>query len=282
MEVFFIKHSQEEYDNITSNFDGKLLVDREYPFNFNEAKTDSIIPKNKTDINKEECTVHKKSLRFTDLDPDELIVIPTIKNKYSDFDFFEMKIKSDTKLELEDISLIFSDSVKGEPPIFTLSPYKTSNIEENTHSRITFQLNGDNGDYSTDLSHIKTIAIQIKKAVNELFITDLVFKKEKNNFTIEDMDLKWDEGVSWIKDKLGEDDIPSELEYLIPKAAAFLIWRSEWSSEGKFQEDDSKNYKNYSQELKSEILESINTFLEEPEEPSDGKSKINTNLIGWV
>lgn len=279
--------SMKEVYGVTSFLRGELHVDREYPFDFNISKNDelsNIEPRDKASLVSDEALVHNNSILFKGLSSKDSILITLSARKFDRSNRFEIKIKSGTEIDLNNVSVSFSESSTGELSLMTLKPLiednQTSKIGVNIPSIVEFVIyeQEDVNAPAERLSNVRSISINFNQNIEELFLIDAVFKNDNPEFTIEDVEEQLDEAEKYVSTRLKKTVVPSELDYLFPKAAAAFIHRIKWQNEGQFQKDKSyAHYRRYSQQLLSEIDDTIESYRDENE---GDENDINMNLVG--
>ncbi len=276
-----MENSMDTYYEVTKFLHGNLHIDREYPYDFKKLTKDIgdltdenkiICPYDKVELKETPKTVHGKSLVFSELLSDDFIIIKISNCKYDKSNTFELKIGTDENIDYDKIKIGLCEDQYGESPVLNLPLENTKNNEtslkivkgNNNTSTLSFLIFKNNKIDVTSkvLTNINSITINLNQEIQVLNISDIVFKNKKSAFTLEDIDEQLVEAENHLKNLLKfslSEDIPEELEYLLPKCVAAFLYRIRWQSENNSKSE--KNYsKNYSQQLLSEIEDSIKKY----------------------
>lgn len=263
----------------TLQFLRHLYVDRQYPLAFNESDDTTNLPTNI--LSDEYTSTHDKSYKFTDVDS---VIFKIPLRKYDTSDDFYLNICSSEEFTPADITISFSESSKGQPIIRTLENNSTDKLEPNKIHKIRYIIKDTNTSLNTkseDMGNIGSISILFKKTFPLIYISDLVFRKQIYNFTLEDLDYYIKSGEDHVKARLKMSTVPSELEFLTYKAGGAYAWLVWWQSENKNMDDMDENSKNYYNRLLADVDNIIDSYLDTNPELSNDND-INMKLVGSV
>jgi len=266
-----------------------FFVDREYPLSFSEDYDISNLPS--VTLSDEYTSTHNNSYKITNIAEGDLITFIIPYKKYDTTDKFELNVSSDTTFSPSDIDILFSESKTGEPVTRAVKNAKCYNedkeeiteLSPNTIYNIKYTLK----DTATTLdkkaeymSMLQTITLRFNDSFDTLYLSDMVFRTRVYQRTLEDIDYHFEDAKTHIKSRLRSDNIPLELEILIPKAAAAYSWLTWWEAEGRSMGDGTELSRNYYDRLMSEINFAIDQWLAENREAIE--DDINTKLVGYT
>jgi hypothetical protein len=268
-----------EYYNIL-HYLTHFRVDRQYPYNFQSIE--GILPTGKVTLDSENKTLHEKSLRFLALDTEDNIIIPINSRRYDTVDLLEVKIISSNNIDPEQIQLGLHESLQNQP-LLNLNPDTTNTISAGSHTTLFFRINTGQAmdSNSKKLSHIQGLSIHFNQAISTIFITDIVFRTNDYLYTLEDLEHSLIDGEDYVKQNVGMDTIPTELNNLKYRAAAAFAWLIRWEQEAKVMDTGSKESKNYADRLLGMVDRAIKKYLEPPTiDETESDDYINEALVG--
>ena len=269
-----------------------FFVDREYPLRFNQD--DDISNLDNVELTDECISTHENSYKITDIAADEEIVFRIPNRKYDTSDKFEINIAMSDDFKPTDIEVSFSESLTGNPKKHILTNAKCFVIEngqkkeitdcvKNTIYTISFQLK----DTFTTLdkkvfymSALQSISFKFGNNFQYAYLSDVTFRTEVYQRTLEDLDQHLIDGQNHILSKVGIGYIPDDLKILIPKCAAAYSWIMWWENEGRAMGDGTELSRNYYDRLIAQIDSSIEAWLDQHDEILP--DEINLKMLGYT
>lgn len=277
-----------DYYNVL-HFLRDFFVDREYPLTFSED--DDISNLNNVELVTEYTSTHDNSYKITNISEGDLITFIIPYRKYDTTDKFELNILSTTSFKPSDIDIIFSESKTAEPYLKVVKNAKVYNedkeeitdLDADTIYNVKYTLKETATKLdkkSKQMSMLQSISLRFNDSFDMVYLSDMVFRTEVYQRTLEDIDYHFEDAKNHITSRLRLPTIPSELEPLIPKAAAAYSWLMWWENEGRAMGDGTELSRNYYDRLMSEVNFAIDQWLNDNKEalPDD----INTKLVGYT
>lgn len=284
-------NTMEDYYRIL-HFLRDFFVDREYPLRFNED--DDISALTNVERSEEYTSTHEYSYKITNIISDKEIVFKIPNRKYDTSDRFEMNIALSEDFTPSDIKVSFSESPKGSPKKHILTNGKCFIIENGEKREITeckkdtiytivFQIKDT---YTTldkkvfFMSALQSICFEFGNDYEYAYLSDVTFRTDVYQRTLEDLDQHLKDGENHILSKLSIGYIPEELLILIPKCAAAYTFLQWWEAEGRAMGDGTELSRNYYDRLIAQIDASIEAWLDaHPEVQPD---EINLKMLGYT
>lgn len=283
-----MNYAMKDYYNVL-HFLRDFFVDREYPLTFSED--DDISNLNNVELVTEYTSTHDNSYKITNISEGDLITFIIPYRKYDTTDKFELNILSTTSFKPSDIDIIFSESKTAEPYLKVVKNAKVYNedkeeitdLDADTIYNVKYTLKETATKLdkkSKQMSMLQSISLRFNDSFDMVYLSDMVFRTEVYQRTLEDIDYHFEDAKNHITSRLRLPTIPSELEPLIPKAAAAYSWLMWWENEGRAMGDGTELSRNYYDRLMSEVNFAIDQWLNDNKEalPDD----INTKLVGYT
>ena len=283
-----MNYAMKDYYNVL-HFLRDFFVDREYPLTFSED--DDISNLNNVELVTEYTSTHDNSYKITNISEGDLITFIIPYRKYDTTDKFELNILSTTSFKPSDIDIIFSESKTAEPYLKVVKNAKVYNedkeeitdLDADTIYNVKYTLKETATKLdkkSKQMSMLQSISLRFNDSFDMVYLSDMVFRTEVYQRTLEDIDYHFEDAKNHITSRLRLPTIPSELEPLIPKAAAAYSWLMWWENEGRAMGDGTELSKNYYDRLMSEVNFAIDQWLNDNKEalPDD----INTKRVGYT
>ena len=284
-------NTMEDYYRIL-HFLRDFFVDREYPLRFNENDDTSALTN--VERTEEYTSTHDFSYKINDIISNEEVVFKIPNRKYDTSDRFEINISMSDDFNPSDITISFSESPKGSPKKHILTNGKcfiTENGEKkeitdckkDTIYTIVFQIK----DTFTTLdkkvffmSALQSICFEFANDYDYAYLSDVTFRTDVYQRTLEDLDQHLKDGENHILSKLSIGYIPEELLILVPKCAAAYTFLQWWEAEGRAMGDGTELSRNYYDRLIAQIDDSIDAWLDaHPEVQPD---EINLKMLGYT
>ena len=284
-------NAMEDYYQIL-HFLRDFFVDREYPLRFNQS--DDISELDNVELSEEYISTHENSYKITDIVENEEIIFQIPNRKYDTSDRFEINIALSENFNPTDIEVSFSESKRGNPKKHVLTNAKCYIIENGEKKEITdcqkdtiytivFQIK----DTFTTLdkkvffmSALQSICLKFKDNYDYAYLSDVTFRTDVYQRTLEDLDQHIIDGQNHILSKLGIGYIPEELTILVPKCAAAYSWIMWWENEGRSMGDGTELSRNYYDRLIAQIDASIEAWLNAHDEILP--DEINLKMLGYT
>lgn len=266
-----------------------FFVDREYPLCFSEDDDTSDL--DNVTLSAEYTSTHSNSYKITNISEGDLLTFIIPYRKYDTTDKFELNVSSDTSFKPSDIDVLFSESRTGEPitraaknaKCYNEDKEEITDLSPNTIYNIQYTLKdtATTLDKKADfMSMLQTITLRFNDSFDTLYLSDMVFRTRVYQRTLEDIDYHFEDAKNHIMARLRSDNIPMELEMLIPKAAAAYSWLTWWEAEGRAMGDGTELSRNYYDRLMAEINFAIDQWLAENREAIE--DDINTKMVGYT
>ena len=236
-----MNYAMKDYYNVL-HFLRDFFVDREYPLTFSED--DDISNLNNVELVTEYTSTHDNSYKITNISEGDLITFIIPYRKYDTTDKFELNILSTTSFKPSDIDIIFSESKTAEPYLKVVKNAKVYNedkeeitdLDADTIYNVKYTLKETATKLdkkSKQMSMLQSISLRFNDSFDMVYLSDMVFRTEVYQRTLEDIDYHFEDAKNHITSRLRLPTIPSELEPLIPKAAAAYSWLMWWENEGR-------------------------------------------------
>lgn len=208
---------------------------------------------------------------------------------YVDTDTFEVLFYSETELTPSDIDIGFSNVKNGVVDNFSLN--KDNLITDESIIGVGYNLfkyrirdtNTKMQKKNRKVSAVSCVNIYFKVDIDEVYLTNLVFRVHNYNYTLEDIDDHILAGQHYIMNALklpSIDLIPQPLIHLSYKAAAAYNWMIWFENEAKTMDDGTREGRNYATRLFDQIDMFIEKFIEV--NPEYGQDTINMKLVGYT
>jgi len=282
-----MKYSMDKYYTVL-HFLRDFFVDREYPVSFNEFNgtynCDSV------NVSTEYISTHKNSYKLAGVSNGDKVTFLIPNRKYDVSDKFEINIASSTSFSPSDIEVSFSESQTGEPIKKEVELDDTEQLAVNKIHNLQYVLK----DTATSLdkkakfmSNLQSITITFNKTLTTVYISDMVFRTDVYQRTLEDIDYHIEDAKNHIIGRISKQEItqvPTELEYLVPKAAAAYSWLMWWENEGRVMSDGTNLARNYFDRLMNDV-NGVNYIIDKwiaNYEKDNEVDEINTHLVGSV
>lgn len=263
----------------TLQFLRHLSIDRQYPIAFNSSDNINNIPNGI--LSDEYISTHDHSYMFVNIQ-EVLFKIPV--RKYDRSDSFNINITSTEPFKPSDITITFSESQNGYPITQILTNPSTDVLEPNITHHLKFVIKETKtklSKKSDNFGNVASIIIKFNEPLETIYISDLVFRTDDYNYTLEDLDYYIKSGEDHVKARLKMNRVPDELKFLIYKAGGAYAWLVWWQSENKNMDDGDENSKNYYNRLLADVDYIIDSWLDSnPKEANGGN--INTKLLGYT
>lgn len=244
------------------------------------------------ELTEDHATVHNKSLEVSDIAENAYIYTvrePEETNqrkafRLDDRENIQLHIYSDSAINAESLELILSDSSTLTTATLTL---ELPELQANTVNIVELPIT-----QKTKLSNIKSVGIKALTTITATFNIALVnATSSKYIQTVEDIEQKINEGITYILSKLGPeyDTIPEEkeLEGAIYLAAAGYAWMKQKENEHhQFDYGNRASTENYGVSLRKRAKMIVDSYLAGGDAESNSTSEstesyINTDLIGF-
>ena len=275
----------DDYYNVL-HFLRDFFVDREYPLTF--SSSDETYDLDDVELSDEYTSTHDNSYKITNISEGDVVTFIIPYRKYDTTDKFEINILTSDSFAPSDIDVLFSESQSGEPilkavknavvydedkePVTSLSSNIIYNIKYTLKETATKM-----DKKAKEMSMLRSISLRFNKAFDYAYLSDMVFRTNVYQRTLEDIDYHFEDSKNHILARLQRTDIPDELKSLIPKGAAAYSWLMWWENEGRSMGDGTELSRNYYDRLMSEINYAIDQWLDKNKEDA-----INTQLTGYT
>ena len=255
-------------------------IDRRYPYEFEYI--DYVLPKEQCELVEEHHSDFSNSLKVTGISEGQKVMIqlPVVRD-YVDIDTFEILFYSDTEILPSDVEIGFSNTRSGVVNQLVLTEDDIYNedsfISEEGYSQFKYLVRKTNTKMqkkSRKISSVHCINIKFNKAVDEIYISNLVARTDQFTITLEDLDEQIIMGKKYVANQLlieDIEDIPSFLEFLCFKGAGAYSWLIWFENEGKVMDDGTKQGRNYATRLLEDIDRFIENYLKSQEEEDKTK-----------
>lgn len=280
----------EDYLNVLDHLKA-FSVDRIILSNFTEewATTGTVT----TELTTEYATVHTNSLRISGMEQDATIY--TTRNqdganyrksfRLDDRENILLHIYSTESIAEESLELVLSDSQNLTTSIQSL---QLPELEAGMFNIVELPINQKG---RAKLSNITSVGLKaLTNIPGRLNLALINATTSKYIATVEDIEQKIKEGITYVLSKLGPDytTLPEddELEGAVYLAAASYAWMKQKENEQyQFDYGNQTTTKNYGMSLRSRAEMIVDSFLAGGDAETDTNSKstqyINTDLIGY-
>lgn len=269
-----------------------FFVDREYPLRFNEK--DDISNLDNVELSDEYISTHDKSYKINGIEANKEVVFRIPNRKYDTSDKFEINIALSENFRPQDIEVSFSESKYGSPKKHILTNAKCYIIENGVKKEITeceadeiYTISFQIKDTFTTLdkkvffmSALQSICLNFKNNYEYGYLSDVTFRTEVYQRTLEDLDQHLIDGRNHILSRLSIGYIPDELEILVPKCASAYTFIQWWEAEGRAMGDGTELSRNYYDRLIDQINASIDAWLDAHDEILP--DEINLKMLGYT
>jgi 3-deoxy-D-arabino-heptulosonate 7-phosphate (DAHP) synthase class II len=127
---------------------------------------------------------------------------------------------------------------------------------------------------------LQSICISFANDFEYAYLSDVTFRTDVYQRTLEDLDQHLIDGRNHIESRLGIGKIPDELAILVPKCASAYTFIQWWEAEGRSMGDGTELSRNYYDRLIAQIDDSIDAWLEA--HPEILPDEINLKLLGYT
>lgn len=254
-------------------------VDRFYLNDFNNTESLSN-SENKTPILIEEPIYHDKYYLLENI-KDIIFKFSTVDMR--GFNKLEIAIFSEEELNLDNVSLYFSEFACADIPLESAKLNFDETIVNGKLYQLVFDLKDKQGaDYY--LPNVNSIKLNLDMICSKVKVANIMIKTDGFNLTLDELKPALDNAEKYILKRIPDSNIPNILLDEVPKKAASMLWlvyrqgkgESNIGSEvGKFSN------KNFHDKLKLEVDDAISDYIGE-ETSDDGKQSINTDLVGSI
>ena len=286
-----MENTMEDYYQIL-HFLRDFFVDREYPLRFNE--NDDISALTNVELSTDYISTHNNSYKINNILANQEVIFKIPNRKYDTSDRFEINIAMSEDFSPSDITVSFSESPVGFPKKHILTNGKCYTIingekveitdcKKDTIYTIVFQIKDTFTTLDKKvfyLSALQSICFEFASDYEYAYLSDLTFRTDVYQRTLEDLDQHLIDGRNHIESKLGIGRIPDELAILVPKCASAYTWLQWWEAEGRAMGDGTELSRNYYDRLIAQIDASIDAWLEA--HPEILPDEINLKLLGYT
>lgn len=200
------------------------------------------------------------------------------------FDKLEIAILSEQELDLAQISLYFSEFASADIPLESAQLNTNETIVNNKMYQFVFDLIDKEG-AKYYLPNINSIKLKLGMG-SDIKIANIMLKAINYSVTLDEVKNERDNAEKYILKRIPDDNVPDVLLDEIPKKAASMLWLINRQGKGESNvgsEVGKFSNKNFHDKLKLEVDEAISEYIGEDDTSSDdGKSSINTNLVGSI
>ena len=255
-----------------------IQIDRQYPIGF--LSSDDITLTNDGTLSDEYTSTHDKSYKFSNINYTSF-QIPV--RKYDTCDYLDIDVAVSEEITSSDIKIALSESKLGFPISVELECDNAITLKPNTLYKLRFTIKKTSTKLeksTNDMGNIANITIDFPKIIESIYISDIVFRNDNYSLTLEDLDYNIQTGKDHVLAKLGMNEVPTELEFLIYKAGGAYSWLTIWQNEGKYMDDGDENSKNYYSRLLSDVDAIIESWLDR--NPQVVQDDINCDVLGFT
>lgn len=199
------------------------------------------------------------------------------------FNKLEITILSDVSINLDDVSLYFSEFANANIPLEKAKLNKDETIIKNNLYSFVFEFKDEEGALYY-LPSIKSIKLDFGKELDYVKIANIMIKANTYSLSLDELKPALDDAEKYIIKRIEDYNLPSILEDEVPKKAASMLWliaRQEKGESNVGAEGMRFSPSNFHDKTKKEVDDAISTY--NSENGSDNSEKtINENLVGSI
>lgn len=192
-------------------------------------------------------------------------------------------IFSDEELNLDNISLYFSEFACADIPLESAQlNHNETSISDKLY-QFVFDLKDENGaDYY--LPNVNSMKLNFGCLCSQIKVANIMIKTDDYNISLDELQPTLNNATKYILKRIPDSSIPNELLDEVPKKAASMLWLiyRQGKGESNVGSEVSKfSNKNFHDKLKLEVDEAIIEYTGE-ETTDDDKNSINFNMVGSI